>query len=188
MNAEIHYLTNNIIKHIKHIIIINIIMRLTIENKSKQEVFVAIFQLLKNWSSYINIHFEENKLYIQSMDKSHICLADIIIQNKWFTNYECNNNAKISIDSNHFAILMNYALKHDIIELKFDDKTISFNDYLDYINNEFLNLIDPEKYQFALYVDIISTHDQIKKCKGWQNITTEQMVNFLNNSYKIDYL
>ena len=95
-------------------------MRLTIENKSKQEVFVAIFQLLKNWSSYINIHFEENKLYIQSMDKSHICLADIIIQNKWFTNYECNNNAKISIDSNHFAILMNYALKHDIIELKFN--------------------------------------------------------------------
>ena len=75
-----------------------------------------------------------------------------------------------------------------IIELKFDDKTISFNDYLDYINNEFLNLIDPEKYQFALYVDIISTYDQIKKCKGWQNITTEQMVNFLNNSYKIDYL
>ena len=43
-------------------------MRLTIDNKSKQEVFVAIFQLLKNWSSYINMHFETDRLYIQSMD------------------------------------------------------------------------------------------------------------------------
>ena len=146
MNAEIHYLTNNIIKHIKHIIIINIIMRLTIENKSKQEVFVAIFQLLKNWSSYINIHFEENKLYIHSMDKSHICLADIIIQNKWFTNYECNNNAKISIDSNHFAILMNYALKHDIIELKFESEFEPDKLFVNFLNDkEKEKVIEKEK-------------------------------------------
>jgi hypothetical protein len=95
----------------------------------------------------------------------------------------------------HYGIKISKKVKNDdlifletIFELTFVDRTISFNDYLDSINNEFLNLIDPEKYQFALYVDIISTHNQIKMCKGWQNITTEQMVNFLNNSYKIDYL
>ena len=67
-------------KHIKYNNINNILMRLTIENKSKQETFVAIFQQMKNWSSHINMHFENEKLYIQSMDKSHICLANIEIK------------------------------------------------------------------------------------------------------------
>ena len=39
-------------------------MRLTIENKSKLEIFVSIFQLLKNWSSHINMNFEKDRLYI----------------------------------------------------------------------------------------------------------------------------
>ena len=63
-------------------------MYLSIENKSKIEVFVALFQLLKNWSSHINMHFEKNRLYIQSMDKSHICLADIEIKDKWFSFFD----------------------------------------------------------------------------------------------------
>ena len=90
-------------------------MRLTIENKSKLEIFVSIFQLLKNWSSHINMNFEKDKLYIQSIDKSHICLADIEIKDKLLkvkdkllnTNFEYENfnsqigkiyNLKESID------------------------------------------------------------------------------------------
>ena len=111
-------------------------MRLTIDNKSKQEVFVAIFQLLKNWSSYINMHFGTNKLYIQSMDKSHICLADIEIKSKWFSTYDCADDKKLSVDSNQFAILMNYALKHDIIELKFEDEVNPDKLYVNFLNDK----------------------------------------------------
>ena len=111
-------------------------MRLTIENKSKQEVFVAIFQLLKNWSSHINMHFEPDKLYIQSMDKSHICLADIEIQGKWFSFYDCEVSNKISVDSSHFAVLMNYALKHDIIELKFENEVEPDKLYINFLNSK----------------------------------------------------
>jgi proliferating cell nuclear antigen len=109
-------------------------MRLTIENKIKQEIFVSLFQLLKNWSSHINMHFENDRLYIQSMDKSHICLADIVFKNIWFCNYECFKEVKISLDSNQFAILINYALKHDIIEIKFDDNNIIDNLYINFLN------------------------------------------------------
>ena len=66
-------------------------MLLTIENKSKQEIFVALFQLLKNWSSHLNMRFEKERLYIQCMDKSHICLADIQIKDNWFSKYKCIN-------------------------------------------------------------------------------------------------
>jgi proliferating cell nuclear antigen len=111
-------------------------MRLTIENKSKQEVFVAIFQLLKNWSSHINMHFEKDRLFIQSMDKSHVCLANIEIKSKWFSEYDCINNNKICVDSNHFAILMNYALKHDNIELKFEDEVEPEKLYVNFLNGK----------------------------------------------------
>jgi proliferating cell nuclear antigen len=110
-------------------------MRLTIENKTKLEIFVAIFQLLKNWSSHINMNFEKGKLSIQSMDKSHVCLANIEIKDKWFYNYECSNNTKISVDSSHFAILMNYVLKHDKLELKFDDQNEPDKLFINFLND-----------------------------------------------------
>ena len=98
-------------------------MRLTIENKSKMEMFVALFQLLKNWGSCLNLHFEKTRLYIQSMDKSHICLSSIHISSDWFSHYELDNPANISLDSTNFAIMMNYALKHSKMEIKFEDET-----------------------------------------------------------------
>lgn len=111
-------------------------MRLTVENKSKLEVFVAIFQLLKNWSSHINMYFEKDKLYIQSMDKSHVCLADIEIKNTWFSVFDCSINNKISVDSVHFAILMNYALKHDTLELKYEDENDIDKLYINFLNGK----------------------------------------------------
>ena len=116
-------------------------MHLTIDNKNKQEICVAIFQLLKNWSSHINMNFESDKLYIQSMDKSHVCLADIVLKNTWFTSYECATNNKLSVDSNQFAVLINYALKHEKLELKFEDE------------------VDPDK----LYINFLNDSDKDKK-------------------------
>jgi len=116
-------------------------MRLIIENKSKIEVFVSLFQLLKNWTSHITMSFEKDRLYIQLMDKSHICLADIEIKDKWFSLFECSCNNDISIDSTHFAILLNYGLKHDKIELKYDDEGSVDKLYINYLNeNENVNV------------------------------------------------
>lgn len=111
-------------------------MYLTIENKPKLEVFVAIFQILKNWSSHINMYFKTDKLYIQSMDKSHICLSDITVSNKWFTNYQCTTDDKITVDSSNFAMLINYALKHDKLELKYEQATDPDKLYINYLNEK----------------------------------------------------
>jgi proliferating cell nuclear antigen len=85
------------------------------------EMFVALFQLLKNWGSYLNLHFEKTHLYIQSMDKSHICLSSITISSNWFSSYHIEDTTNISLDSTNFAIMMSYALKHTKMEIKFED-------------------------------------------------------------------
>jgi proliferating cell nuclear antigen len=135
-------------------------MRLIIENKSKLETFVAIFQLLKNWSSHINIQFESDKLYIQSIDKSHICFANIEIKNKWFSEFDCLNNHKISVDSTHLAILMSYALKHNKLELKFDEESNPDKLCINFLNSTEnkaafehffeLNLIDANEFSLEI--------------------------------------
>lgn len=111
-------------------------MRLLIENKQKQETFIAIFQLLKNWSNVINMNFENDKLYIQAMDKSHVCLADINITDDWFEHYDCQTNNKICVDSTHFAILMNYGLNNGTIELKFEDESEPEKLFINFLNNK----------------------------------------------------
>jgi proliferating cell nuclear antigen len=175
-------------------------MRLTIENKSKQEVFVAIFQLLKNWSSHINMHFEKDRLYIQSMDKSHVCLADIEIKSKWFSEYDCSHNNKVSVDSNHFAILMNYALKHDNIELKFEDEVDPDKLYVNFLNGKEkkaafdhffeLNLIEVEEDGLGI-PDVEYDVDFIIESKKLTEVLSElntfgQDLNIVCNEEKIE--
>ena len=111
-------------------------MRLTIENKSKQEAFVTIFQLLKNWTTTINIYFEKDKVFIQAMDKSHSCLANIDLMGKWFTDYDCTTANSISVDASQMSILMNYGLKHNTIELKFEDESEPDKLYIHFCNGQ----------------------------------------------------
>ena len=99
-------------------------MNLTIaNNKSKMEIFSSIFQLLKNWSNTITIHFKETNVYIQLMDKSQICLAYVQLNSTWFSSYKNENkDRKASMDSHQLSILMGNALKNDILEIVLNDE------------------------------------------------------------------
>lgn len=155
-------------------------MQLTINDKQKQEMFVSIFQILKNWSSHINMHFEKDQLYIQSMDKSHICLAHITLKSQWFSNYICMDPIKLSIDSVHFAVLMNYSLKHNIIELKFDATINTDKLYINFFN-ETTDKNDHFDHFFEL--NLIQVEDD---CLGIPDV--EYDVEFVIDSKKITEL
>jgi proliferating cell nuclear antigen PCNA len=92
-------------------------MKIVISDKKKKDIFVSIFQILKNCSSIINIKFEKKLLHIQGMDKSHICLFDAKIHDKWFNIYEINdNNINLSFDSNVFySIISTKSDSQDLI-------------------------------------------------------------------------
>ena len=132
-------------------------MQLTIENKSKMEMFVALFQLLKNWGSHLNLHFEKTHLYIQSMDKSHICLSSINISSTWFSSYSIEETTNISLDSTNFAIMMSYALKHSKMEIKFEEDVVPDIIFINLSSNSDTLLTEP------------TTKGKSKKVKEVQN-------------------
>jgi len=92
-------------------------MKLSIVNKNKKDTFLSIFQLLKNCASIVSIIFYENYLYIQGMDKSHVCLFDIKIFSSWFSTYEFDSNDtnKICIDTH---------ILHNILSINQEQHTI----------------------------------------------------------------
>lgn len=95
--------------------------------------------------------------------------------------YGLKISKKIEMDENIFL--------EPIYEVKFDNPSILLNDYLDNIKNIYSNLLKhDDNYQYELYVDIFTTYNNITGNKDWQKITKEEMVNFIDNKYKIDYL
>ena len=77
-------------------------MQIKINDKKKKDMFVSIFQVLKNCSTLISVTFETDLMHIQGMDKTHICLFDVKISEKWFNKYSVSKTNKICFDSNVF--------------------------------------------------------------------------------------
>jgi len=104
-------------------------MEFQISDKQKKDVFVSVFQVLKNCSSIISCTFEEELLHIQGMDKSHICLFDVKLNKTWFNSYNISEKKIISFDSNIF---------HSIISTKSENQ--SFNFKMDSDNEDTLHI------------------------------------------------
>ena len=92
-------------------------MKLSITEKSKKDIFISLFQLLKNCSSVITIIFNTDHIYVQGMDKAHVCLFDIKIFSSWFDKYEYSSDDKdhICVDTNIF---------HNVLSMNQEQHTI----------------------------------------------------------------
>jgi proliferating cell nuclear antigen len=90
-------------------------MKIQISDKKKKDLFVSLFQVLKNCSTLICITFENEIAHIQGMDKSHVCLFDVKLNKNWFTNYDIIESTKICFDSTVF---------HSIIGTKSDNQDL----------------------------------------------------------------
>jgi proliferating cell nuclear antigen len=108
-------------------------MEVQISDKNKKEVFVSVFQVLKNCSSIISCTFEEELFHIQGMDKSHICLFDVKLNKNWFDKYDIVEKKNISFDSNIFHSIISTNSENQIFIFKMD------SDNQDVLNINFIN-------------------------------------------------
>jgi proliferating cell nuclear antigen PCNA len=91
-------------------------MKIQISDKKKKEIFVSLFQTLKNCSSVISTKITSELIHIQGMDKSHVCLFDAKINSTWFSSYEIKKDVNLSFDSNVFySIISTKSDSQDLI-------------------------------------------------------------------------
>ena len=130
-------------------------MKLVIQNKNKKDLFIAIFQTLKNCSTIISLIFKKDCLFIQGMDKSHVCMFEIKINATWFYLYENNNNndKTVSLDSHTFSTVLNVVNDNYSIEI-----------YQDYNDDDYLNInlitMDGVVGEFGKYFKLPLTEDE----------------------------
>ena len=94
-------------KHIKNHKYTIYKMNIFIENTQKAEIFSIIFQHMKVFSEHINILFEPERLYIQSMDSARVMIFEITLPARWFDKYECQASNNIGISSQILFKILN---------------------------------------------------------------------------------
>jgi len=63
-------------------------MKLLLSDKTKKDTFISVFYMLKNCTSVVTIIFKNEELYIQGLDKAHVCLFEVRLKKNWFNEYE----------------------------------------------------------------------------------------------------
>jgi proliferating cell nuclear antigen PCNA len=63
-------------------------MNIAIHSFQKAEIFTTIFQHMKAMTECINIIFEKDRLYFQSMDSSRVSIIELSIPSTWFDVYK----------------------------------------------------------------------------------------------------
>ena len=99
-------------------------MNIEIHDKTKADTFCNIFQHAKVFAEHINITFNDTKLYVQSMDSSHIVIFEIHLPKEWFDVYEYNTTGDIiiGISSAIFSKVLNTRDKTQKIKLEFSQE------------------------------------------------------------------
>jgi proliferating cell nuclear antigen len=96
-------------------------MKIQISDKKQKDIFISLFQLLKNCSSHVNISFYNENIHIQGMDKSHICLYDVKIDNKWFTSYYIKEKTQLCFDSSVFHSIISTKSENQDLVIQMED-------------------------------------------------------------------
>lgn len=106
-------------------------MNITIAEKRKKELFISIFQLLKNSTTNVNATFNKDAMFIQGMDKSHVCLFDLELDKEWFSEYIVDEQTNICFDANIFYSMISTKSEEQKLVIKqISDDVLS----IDFIN------------------------------------------------------
>jgi hypothetical protein len=120
-------------------------MKIIISNKNKKDIFISLFHLLKNCSSTINATFDIDKLHIQGMDKSQVCLFDLTLCKSWFDEYIVLNKTNICLDSILFYSIISiksdnqHIIMNTTVEEKEDNLNILYVTFVSSVNGEFID-------------------------------------------------
>ena len=72
-------------------------MRFEINDKRKCELFINIFNNLKKFTDTISLIFDEERLYIQGMDASHVCIYELSLDKSWFCVWNVEHSSEFGI-------------------------------------------------------------------------------------------
>ena len=102
-------------------------MEFYINDKKKAECFSVIFQNTKDFSDHTVMYFDENGLFMQGMNNSHVCLYELRIPSEWFHKYNYTSSTEkllLGINNETIYKIINTKQEEHSIYFKYTDDTI----------------------------------------------------------------
>ena len=75
-------------------------MNICITQIQKADIFTGLFQHIKAFTEQVNVMFEKNRMYIQTMDSSHVSIIEMDLPATWFDTYEHQSESTITLGIN----------------------------------------------------------------------------------------
>jgi proliferating cell nuclear antigen PCNA len=95
-------------------------MNIVIHRLDKAELFTAVFQHIKVFNDRINIHFENERLYLQSMDSARVLIFEMVLSKDYFDEYENTRPVVIGINSVILFNILNTRDKTQKINIQYE--------------------------------------------------------------------
>lgn len=96
-------------------------MEIEIYNNVHAEAFCSIFQHIKLFTEHINLTFDNERLYMQSMDSGNITIVELVLPKTWFDKYLINNSSIVlGINANIFHKVLSVREKGQKVRLLVD--------------------------------------------------------------------
>jgi proliferating cell nuclear antigen len=98
-------------------------MNISIQQIQKAECFAGLFQHVKAFTEHINIMFEKDRMYIQTMDSARVSIIEMILPAGWFDVYEHKNPTTITIGVNSTILfkILNSREKTQNIQIEYKE-------------------------------------------------------------------
>ena len=94
-------------------------MNIEITDPIKCDIFVSLFQYVSKFTDHMNIMFESERFYMQSMNSAHVVIFEIILPKEWFTKYELTSGfLKIGIMTTTFYKVLKTREKTQNIQIE----------------------------------------------------------------------
>lgn len=78
-------------------------MNIIIKNSNKADIFVSIFQYISKFTENMNLMFENDRFYMQSINTSHVVIMEICLPKEWFDVYEIGDQTiRIGVNTTLF--------------------------------------------------------------------------------------
>ena len=97
-------------------------MNIEIVDPTRAEKFCTLFQHIKLFTNSVNITFNKDQMYLQTMDSTKVSVIEITLPNIWFDKYELvyDEPINIGINSNTLFKVLSTRDKSQLIKLHYD--------------------------------------------------------------------
>lgn len=109
-------------------------MEVIIKDIDKGNIFVEIFKKIKIFTDSFVLTFNDEQLYLQGMDSSHIIVFELIINKEWFDEYNVNESVTFGINTNILSKILSVKNENQYLKLYQENDNDKLN--IDFLNQE----------------------------------------------------